>query len=322
MTGASALRKVSVSIRPMKVRFIAGCWVCGMNVAVTAICCAGDQPVIATNISYLGAGRTEMLDLYRPKAGGDASLFGAVVWIHGGGWVGGDKAAAREKEIGSVLSQAGYVCASINYRMGPGAWPTNLFDCKNAVRFLRAHAKEYNIDPARIAVMGGSAGGHLALMVGLTANEPDLEPKAPYPGVSDSVSAIGNFYGITDLATRQKIGRGGEPLGIPNLANANVFTATLPAGAELWKDVSPVNHITDNSPPIFIAHGLADTTVDYPQAQELDRELTAHKVPHRLVLIPGVGHTFDFENWNHHPLPIDLKSEVLEFLRQYIGNKG
>src|SRR5687768_7447602 len=127
--------------------------------------------------------------------------------IHGGGWVGGDKAAAREFNIGTTLAAAGYVCASVNYKLkGDDRWPTNLFDCKNAVRFLRTRAVQYQVAPDRIGVIGGSAGGHLALMVAYTSDLPELTPTAaantPYPGVSDGVRCVVDLYGITDPRTR------------------------------------------------------------------------------------------------------------------------
>ena len=103
---------------------------------------------------------------------------------------------------------------SIDYRLGDGAWPTNLVDCKNAVRFLRAHAAQYHLDPNRIAVAGGSAGGHLALMVALTGDQDHLEPSGsatPYPGVSSAVRCVINMYGVTNLQTRRQTNSIGQP---------------------------------------------------------------------------------------------------------------
>jgi len=128
------------------------------------------------DVSYLEPGRTEKLDLYLPERVPDDPPSPAVVWIHGGNWIGGEKGEGRAQSICGTLAGAGYVCASVDYRIGPGAWPTNLFDCKNAVRFLRARAADYHVDPDRIAVMGGSAGGHLALMVGLTSGNVVMLP--------------------------------------------------------------------------------------------------------------------------------------------------
>ena len=135
------------------------------------------------DVAYLKPGRAEKLDLYLPPERPAGMRFPAVVILHGGGWRGGDKGANREINIGTTLARAGYVCASVNYHLADHApWPRNLHDCKNAVRFLRAKAGEYAVDPERMGVIGGSAGGHLALMVGLTGNLPSLAPAARTPG--------------------------------------------------------------------------------------------------------------------------------------------
>jgi acetyl esterase/lipase len=275
---------------------------------------------VRPDVPYLAAGRRETLDLYLPAQGAALRAAPAIVMIHGGGWVGEDKAQPREQAICRALARAGYVCASVNYRLGDGAWPTNLYDCKNAVRFLRVHAADYGIDPGRLAVLGCSSGGHLALMVGFTAGDPGLEPPGPYPGISSAVGAVVEMYGITDLLTRQETTPAGEPTGRPKDVNApRVLGATRKADPALWRLASPVTHITPASPPVLIIHGLADATVDYGQAQELDRKLTAQGVPHELILLPGVGHQFDFTTGHGKPLPRDLTPVVLNFLSRYLA---
>ncbi|MCA9014881.1 MAG: alpha/beta hydrolase fold domain-containing protein, partial [Planctomycetaceae bacterium] len=133
------------------------------------------QVTVKQEVSYLGEGRTEKLDLYLPDPEFQKGPYPAVVIIHGGGWHGGDKAAAREINIGTSLAKAGYVCASINYQLAKKeskftdnlkqVWPGNLQDCKTAVRFLRKHADQYQIDASHIGAIGGSAGGHLVAML-------------------------------------------------------------------------------------------------------------------------------------------------------------
>jgi acetyl esterase/lipase len=273
------------------------------------------------DVRYLADGRTERLDLYFPARSSPARPAPAIVVIHGGGWVSEDKALPRIQNICLALARAGYICASINMKLGNLAWPTNLLDCKNAVRFLRMHAADDGVDPGRIAVLGCSTGGHLALMVGFTAGEAGLEPSAPYPGVSSAVSAVVEMYGITDLLTRQETNPEGESTGRPKDVNApRVLGATRDADPALWRLASPVTHVTPNSPPVLILHGLADVTVDHGQAQELDRVLAANGVPHELILLPGVGHQFDFDSVQGRPLPRDLTPAVLEFLARYLGD--
>jgi len=261
------------------------------------------------DVSYLEAGRSEKLDLYLPERAPGDPPSPAVVWIHGGGWTEGSKGEARAKQICGALAAAGYVCASIDYSLGQNPWPANLLDCKNAVRFMRVRAADYHVDPDRVAVMGASAGGQLALMVGFTAGEPALEPQAPYPGVSDMVGVVVDFYGPANLqAPRPSRGSGratesGD--GEPNPA--------------LWRGASPVDHVRPDSPPVLIVHGTADAQLPISQAFELDRVLTKNGVAHEFVALENAGHNFDLTSWQGKPLPRDLRPVVLGFLRQYFG---
>lgn len=274
---------------------------------------------VRSEVAFLAADRAERLDLYFPPQWSSGAGGPAVVWIHGGGWTGGSKSAGREKNICRALADAGYVCASIDYRLGAGAWPQNLLDGKNAVRYLRAHARELGIDPDRIAVAGGSAGGHLALMVAYTAGAAGLEPEAPYPGVSSAVRCVVDFYGITNLLTRRETGPDGTLTDRRKPGGPFAVFGADSIDAPGFRLASPVTHLTAKSPPTLILHGRADPTVDHGQALGLARALQEHGVPHELVLLDGVGHTFDFEGWDYRPLPRDLRPVVVEFLRRHLG---
>jgi acetyl esterase/lipase len=274
---------------------------------------------LSSNLLFLGPGRPEALDVYRPTSAAPAGGRPAVVYFHGGGWIRGDKAAPREQAIGRGLASAGYVFVSANYRLGAGAWPGNLEDCRNAVRFLRQHAAEFQVDPERIAAMGASAGGHLALMV---AYLPETAPPTAslYAGVSSRVRAVIDFYGITDLLSRETVAPDGTPTGQPNDANSvTVLGVDRRTGKDRWREASPIAHIAPNSPPTLILHGLSDAVVDYGQAIELANALRAVGVPHELVLIEGVGHMFDLETWDGRRMARDLKPAVVAFLDQTLS---
>ncbi len=277
---------------------------------------------VTTDLPFLAADRTEKLDLYLPAPPAAVNLSPALVWIHGGGWAGGTKNEARAKNICGILAKAGYVAVSVDYRLGAGAWPTNLFDCKNAVRFLRANAAKYQIDPHRIAVAGGSAGGHLALMVALTAGKPGLEPTGadtPYAGVSSAVRGVINMYGVTNLQTRRSVDAKGQPTETPRLRDSSLkYFGADSAAAEVLTLASPVTHVAKDSPPMLTLHGRADTTVDYLQAEELERVARERGAAHTLVLLEGVGHTFDFEKWKKKPLPGDMPATALAFLAKHL----
>lgn len=269
------------------------------------------------DVPYLGPGRVETLDLYYPAGRKPEVRSPGVVIIHGGGWTEGDKRAGREFNIGTTLALAGYVCASLEYQKSGGdRWPTNLKDCKNGVRFLRANAAKHQVDPAHIGVIGGSAGGHLALMVAYTAGDAEFSPESPYPGVPDDVQACIDLYGPSNLLTRQATDADGTPNG--TLREAGLFPDARGESPEKWKLASPVTHVKKGVPPTLILHGMIDTTVDRGQSIELARKLEEHGVEHELVLLPDVGHTFDLQTWKRKPLPRDLRPLVVRFLDKHL----
>jgi len=256
---------------------------------------------IEKDVDYLGPDRKEKLDLYLPAGEAPPKGFPAVLIIHGGGWSGGDKGAAREQNIGGTLAKAGYVGASINYVLAKKqdsfaktlaeVWPRNLHDCKTAVRWLRKNASKYRIDPDHIGVIGGSAGGHLTAMVALTAPEDGLDPKEPWGDVSCRVQAAIPLYGVHDFALMAK---GGED-------------------PDLLKKGSPVSWATKDDPPFLIFHGTKDALVPLVQSERLAESLKKAGIEHELVVVEGAPHTFHLQ-----PKEKDLRPQVLAFLDKHL----
>jgi acetyl esterase/lipase len=277
------------------------------------------QVEVRGDISFLASARTEKLDLYLPKNRNDGKKSPAVLLIHGGGWKEGDKRQAREIEFGMTLAKNGFVAASINYALrSDGKFPLNLQDCKNGVRYLRAHADELGIDPNRISVMGGSAGGHLALLVAYTADQSNLAPSQPYPGVSDKVSCVVDFYGISNLATRKETDPSGKPLKIEPIDSTtqSIFGST----PQDWKKASPVTYVKRDVPPTLILHGKKDTTVDSDQSQELADALKKAGATYEIIWLPNAPHSFSFQYAvpkSKKPLEKDVGPAVLSFLKKY-----
>jgi len=162
---------------------------------------------LKSDVSYLGQDRTEKLDIYLPTVD-HAKLTPAVLFIHGGGWVSGNKSDKRSRNIATFLAGQGYAVFSIDYKLTefsgkrwqskiavPG-WPQNIYDCKTALRYIRCNAGRYNIDADRIAIMGCSAGGHLALLTGFTSENQELNAGGLYKKYSCKVNCIIDMYGI------------------------------------------------------------------------------------------------------------------------------
>ena len=271
---------------------------------------------IQRDLTFLSAERKEKLDLYRPESIVPGERLPAVVIIHGGGWVKGDKARKREFITGVALAKAGYVAVSVNYQTQKGKrWPGNLHDCKNAVRWLRKNADQLNVDESNIGVIGGSAGGHLALMVAYTPDHPKLSSDELYPGISDRVGACVDMYGITNLLTRQLTDDDGNPTG--ELKDHRLFPQDREEAPAKWRNASPVNHISKESPPTLILHGTKDTTVDRDQSKELLAALKKAGVESELEMIKGAGHAWPLETKR-----ADLRSKVVEFFDRHLKDQS
>lgn len=275
---------------------------------------APDGVAIERDVAYLAADRDEKLDLYRPEKNESGASRPAVVIIHGGGWANGDKRRKREFVTGVALAKAGYVAISINYETRKGKrWPGNLHDCKNAVRWLRTKSKELQVDGDRIGVIGGSAGGHLALMVAYTGDHPKLSPEDLYPGVSDKVRACVDMYGITNLLTRCLTDDKGNPT--KELKESKLVGKSRDESPDQWRAASPVNHVTEKSPPTLILHGTRDTTVDRAQSEELYGVLQKAGVPSELQMVEGAKHA-----WPLKTKKFDLRDKVVGFFNQYLNH--
>ncbi|MCX7010344.1 MAG: alpha/beta hydrolase [Kiritimatiellaeota bacterium] len=278
-------------------------WMLAMTALSVQAWAAGVK--VEKDVAYLPAGRAEKADLYLPDNLAAGAKAQALLWIHGGGFSGGDKAQGRELNIGTNFAARGYVMMSINYALqqkgGAQAWPQNIHDCKTAVRWLRANAARLHLDPDRIAVGGGSAGGHLASMVALTKPEDGLDPKGPYGEFSCAVQAGMDFYGCVDLTTWH---------------NSPMLGKTKEEDQEAYRKASAQTYARKDSPPMLILHGTADKTVDIKQSETLAEALKKAGAVVEFVTIPGAPHTFHLQ-----PKQKDLRPIVFEFLDKHLLGK-
>ena len=267
---------------------------------------------IKRDLVFLAEERTEKLDLYQPAGHTGKERLPAVVIIHGGGWGHGDKGRKREFISGTMLAKAGYVAISVNYETRKRRrWPNNLYDCKNAVRWLRVNAEKLGVDSDNIGVIGGSAGGHLALMVAYTTGDEKLSSDELYPGVSDRVKACVDMYGITNLLTRKEVDDDGVPTG--KLKEHRLFSQTRDEAPGRWRRASPVNYVTSESPPTFVIHGTRDDVVDVDQSKELYKKLQEEGVESTLWLEEGAKHAWPLKTKN-----FDLRPKVLAFFDAHL----
>lgn len=255
------------------------------------------EVVVEDNITYGKAGGTELkLDLARPQGDGP---FPAIVFIHGGGWSGGNRQGYR----GQIQEAAkrGYVAATISYRLmkydeakketttATVNFPAQIHDAKAAIRWVRANGKKYHVDPNRIGVTGGSAGGHLSLLVGLTDRASGLEGESGNPGQSSRVQAVVNVFGPTDMAFCYekssvawifRLFMGGTPSEVPGQ----------------YKAASPITYVSKDDPPVLTLHGDKDALVPIEQAKALDEKMKAVGASHTLMVFKGQGHGFGGED--------------------------
>lgn len=225
------------------------------------------------------------LDLYIPdKAQGPLPL---IIWVHGGGWQNGSKDGCPPLRQG--YTDRGYAVASINYRLsGHAIFPAQIEDCKAAVRWLRAHAKEYGLDPERFGVWGSSAGGHLVALLGTTGDVKEFDVGANL-NVSSRVQAVCDFYGPTDFV------KFASTPGYESHAQATSPEAKLLGGAPLEnKDkaarANSITYVTKDDPPFLIVHGDQDRTVPINQSEDLHAALKQTGVSTHFHIIRGAGH--------------------------------
>jgi acetyl esterase/lipase len=274
------------------------------------------------DIPYAEGGKAHQLDIALPKEG--SGPFPVVVFIHGGAWYYGDKRNVHTGAAWNTIPSAGFALVSVNYRLTQeAAWPAQIHDCKAAIRFVREHAQEYNLDVERIGVWGNSSGGQLAGVLAATGGNPAYEDLSMgCPRASSTVQAACIWYGIFDFASIQshwkRILKPGETL-LPDGYNVTGSLLYNPAVSleQNTAHASSINQVHDNMPPMLLFHGTGDRVVPYLQSVEFfEKYLLCN--PHDNV------HMELFENAPHGgPAFINERNlkNVQDFFKKWLVNK-
>jgi acetyl esterase/lipase len=234
-------------------------------------------------IEYSAVGQTVAMDIVRPRESGGPRP--VVLLIHGGGFRRGNRESYLPLAI--RLAERGYVAATASYRLAPRhQYPAAVEDVKAAVRFLRASAARFQADPGRIGVLGGSAGGYLALMLGLTADASSLEGSGPNREQSSAVQCVVNYYGPVDFT--QSYSKSVDAAQVLPL----FLGGHLDHNRLIHQQASPLNWVTPRSAPTLSIHGTQDTYVAYEHSVWITERLLAAGVDAELETIPGAGHGF------------------------------
>ncbi len=242
------------------------------------------------NIDYVGDGiRRHRLDVIR-RRGEPPQGAPVLIYIHGGAWVIGDK---REQGLPLLyeLARRGWVTVTINYRLSPKAtWPDHIVDCKRAVGWVREHIAEYGGSPDFIAVAGGSAGGHLASLLGLSSGDPAFQEG--FESVDASVDACVPLYGVYDMTAGK--GTTAYDAGLLTLLERRVFKTRLAEAPGLFEAASPLCRVRPDAPPFFVIHGRNDTLVPVASARAfVDALRSVSKSVVVYAELPYTQHAFD-----------------------------
>lgn len=263
------------------------------------------------NVAYGDAGIRQRLDIYRPRVI-PAEGCPVLLQIHGGGWVFGKK-DNQALPLMYQMASNGWICVAANYRLSPSVgFPTHLHDCKAALAWIRMHGREFGMDTSFVAVTGGSAGGHLCALMGLTENRADLQPG--HEDVDTSVQACVPFYGVYDMLNRSGARR--DTGKFFAFLGDSILHTSLQEGRERWELASPLSHVHADAPPFMVLHGGCDSLAPVADARlfvQRLREVARNPVVY--VEFPGAEHAFDAMHSPRSEHAIDGVQRFLEWVR-------
>lgn len=280
------------------------------------------------DLTYAGNNNPrQMLDLYLPKKR-RTELLPVAIYIHGGGWRGGSRDRGVQR-LAPFVSTGNYAGVSVGYRLSDEAqWPSQIHDCKAAIRWIRAHAEEYGLDPDRIGVFGTSAGAHLVSVLGTTGDVLAMEGKlGPHADQSSRVTCVADLYGPTNFLTMNRTAAPGAKLDhdSPKSPESLLIGGPIQEHPAKVATANPITYISPDDPPFLIIHGTLDPLVAFNQSELLHQAMQLSDLDSTLVTVTGGGHGKGFPaatnervarffdhhlrgietEWSDHALPSD-----------------
>lgn len=252
---------------------------------------ANQNITLKRDLAYAGTDNPrQKLDLLLPNKRASEKPLPVIAFIHGGAWRAGDKWSGIGR-LTPLVESGEYAGVSIGYRLSAEAkWPAQIHDCKAAIRWIRAHAKQHNLDPEKIAVWGTSAGGHLVSMLGVSGGIEALEGKLGEHLDQDSrVSCVVNFFGPSDLLTMNDHGSSMDH-DAPDSPESQLIDGPIQEIQEKARAASPITYTTKDDAPILHVHGTVDKLVSFPQSVDFNQKLVAAGVKSNLITVEGGGH--------------------------------
>ncbi|WP_300011797.1 alpha/beta hydrolase [Pseudonocardia sp.] len=241
---------------------------------------ARERHLRAADLAY-GPDPAQRLDVWGPA--GPTAGAPVLVQVHGGGWTGGDKAHSAAPLMAHLVAH-GWVCVTVNYRLGPHhRWPAMIVDVKRAIAWVKEHIGGYGGDPSFVAISGGSAGGHLASLAALTANDPAFQPG--FAGADTTLAAAVPVYGVHDFSRDEH--------GLFALLERKVIGTTRVEDPDTWLAASPLHRVTVDAPPFLVVHGDTDTIVSVGQSRRFVRRMREVGAEVRHAELPRAQHGFD-----------------------------
>ena len=297
-----------------------------LSAALACALATAPKPAVTVkpDITYATVGKDKLqLDLVLPAGPGPHPV---VLCFHGGAWSAGSRkelttptivipglTPSGSKEVGILenLARRGYAAATVSYRLAPKSkFPAQIEDAKTAVRFLRANAKKYDLDPDRVAAMGFSAGGHLALLLGTTDSSAGFDG-TEHADQSSKVQCVIDFFGPTDMALFA------ESQGLKESILTSLLGRESLTDERVYKRASPMEYVSKASAPTLFIHGTVDLVVPIVHSERMFKKMKEAGVPAAMHKVPWKGH-----GWEDKDATRAAAMAAMEFLNTHLAEKG